>query len=161
LLPQTLPNFEVLLLLNQRKFLLFITNKMSDIEMHNTETLSIIPRWKGTISIPSTMGEGAKGVTIELPAAMAKFWHSLDETLDELRKRDTELKQSSSQAQAVLIELKKEKAHLVQMQQNIYEAHQKGTEELQVYLQANYQQFQIAGTDFALNLYNQIVEVSK
>jgi hypothetical protein len=47
------------------------------------------------------------------------------------------------------------------MQQNLYKAHQKDIEELHAYLQANYQQFQIAGTDFALNLYNQIVEVSK
>jgi hypothetical protein len=103
---------------------------MSDIEMHNTETLFVIPRWKGIVSIPSAMSQGAKGVTIELSAAMAKFWHSLDKTLDELCKRDTELKQGSSQAQAVLTELKKEQVYLVQMQQNMYEAHQKGTEEL-------------------------------
>jgi hypothetical protein len=64
------------------------------------------------------------------------------------------LKQGGSQAQAVLTKLKKEQARLVQIQQNLYEAHQKGTEELQDYLQANYQQFQIAGTNFALNLYN-------
>jgi hypothetical protein len=69
---------------------------MSHIEVDNTEILSIIPRWKSTVSIPSAMREGAKGVTIELPATMAKFWHSLDETLDELCKRDTELKQGSS-----------------------------------------------------------------
>jgi hypothetical protein len=54
------------------------------------------------------MGEGAKGITIELPAAMAKFWYSLDETLDKLGKRDTEMKQGGSQAQVVLTELKKE-----------------------------------------------------
>jgi hypothetical protein len=138
-----------------------LQTKILDIEMHNTKMLSIIPRWKGTISIPSTMGEGAKGVTIELPAAMVKFWRSLDETLDQLRKRDTKLKQGSSQAQVVLTELKKEQARLVQMQQNLYEVHQKGTEEFQTYLQANYQQFQIMGTDFGLNLYNQIAEVSK
>jgi hypothetical protein len=127
---------------------------MSDIEMHNTETLSVIPKWKGTVSIPFAMGEEAKGITNELPAAMVKFWRSLDETLDELRKRDTELKQGGSQAQAVLKKLKKEQARLVQIQQNLYEAHQKGTEEIQDYLQANYQQFQIAGNNFALNLYN-------
>jgi hypothetical protein len=103
---------------------------MTDIEIHNTETLSIIPRWKGTVSIPSAMGEGAKSVTIKLPAAMAKFWHSLDETLDKLGRRDTKLKLGSNQAQAVLTELKKEQVRLVQMQQNLYEAHQKGTNKL-------------------------------
>jgi hypothetical protein len=76
----------VLLLFNNFLFLfLIITNKMSDIEMHNTETLSVIPKWKGTVSIPFAMGEEAKGITNKLPAAVAKFWRGLDETLDEVK----------------------------------------------------------------------------
>jgi hypothetical protein len=134
---------------------------MSDIEMHNTETLSIIPRWKGTLSVPSAEGEGARDVTIELLIALARFWRGLDVTLEELRKRDTELKQGGSQAQSVLRELKREQARLVQMQQNVYEAYQKGAEELHAYLEANYQQFQITGTNFTLHLYHQLAEVSK
>jgi hypothetical protein len=64
--------------------------------MHNTETLSVIPRWKDTIGILSAMSEGAKDILIKLLATMAKFWRSLDETLDELCKRDTELKQGGN-----------------------------------------------------------------
>jgi hypothetical protein len=127
---------------------------MSDTEMCNTETLSVISRWKGALSVPSAEGKGARDVTIKLPVAMAKFWHGFNQTLEELRRRETELKQGGSQAQSVLKELKKEQARLVQMQQHVYEAHQKGREELHAYLEANYQQFQIAGTDFALHLYN-------
>jgi hypothetical protein len=55
----------------------------------------------------------------------------------------------------------REQALLVEMQEKIYEAHQKGTEQLQGYLETNYQWFQIAATDFALRLYNQLTEVSK
>jgi hypothetical protein len=43
---------------------------MSDIEMHNTETLSVILRWKGTLSVPSTEGEGARDVNLELPGTI-------------------------------------------------------------------------------------------
>jgi hypothetical protein len=44
-------------------------------------------------------------------------------------------------------------ARLVQMQQNVYEAYQKSADELHAYLEANYRQFQIAGTDFAWHFY--------
>jgi hypothetical protein len=59
--------------------------------------------------------------------------------LDELYKRDTKLKQGGRQAQIVLKELMREQAHIVQMQQKVYEAYQRGAEELHTYLEADYQ----------------------
>jgi hypothetical protein len=43
----------------------------------------------------------------------------------------------------------------------VYEAYQKSADELHAYLEANYRQFQIAGTDFAWHFYNKLTEVNK